>query len=453
MVLFFAMLFYPIQLLLTKVKQSEMIKGYQQWFRHYKFLILSGLAMGVILAGGSFAFIYALGLQPEGLSAANETSGLKQNIEANSAVETIAKPEPLSGKLKLEVPRFTEVLAYEITVNNRVVALFRTESEAQLLLESLKEKYTCVDPKAILKVYFGENVEISKNYIDIVGFDGYDTLDEAMAYIANGFKENRTHVVKKGENYWIIANYYGISPSDLESANPEIKPELLQIGQNINLTVPKPLITVYTVERSDYSIEIPFEVVYEPSADLFKEEMKTKTSGQLGEKAVTAEIFKKNGLEIEREITEESILSEPVNKVVYQGTKTPPPKMGSGILSKPTSRGSVSSEFGWRWGRRHEGIDIGVPENTEVKAADGGTVIYAAYSSSYGNYIIIDHGGNISTLYAHNNKLLVKKGDKVYKGQQISLSGNTGRSQAPHLHFEVRKNGVPQNPREYVTFN
>ena len=286
-----------------------------------------------------------------------------------------------------------------------------------------------------------------KEYVEIGRFEGYDTFDEAMTYIMNGFKESKTHVVQKGENYWVIASYYGIKPSDLESANPEIKPESLQIGQKINLAVPKALITVYTVERSEYNSEIPFDVVYEPSNDLFKKEVKTKSKGKLGEKAITAQIVKKNGVEIEREIIEESILSEPVSKVVYQGTKDPPPKMGSGVLSRPTSRGSVSSEFGWRWGRRHEGIDIGVPENTEVKAADGGTVVYAAYSSSYGNYIIIDHGGNISTLYAHNNKLLVKKGDKVYKGQLISLSGNTGRSQAPHLHFEVHKNGVPQNPR------
>ncbi|MCD4713474.1 MAG: M23 family metallopeptidase, partial [Clostridiales bacterium] len=73
-------------------------------------------------------------------------------------------------------------------------------------------------------------------------------------------------------------------------------------------------------------------------------------------------------------------------------------------------------------------------------------------SSSYGRYIIIDHGGNISTLYAHNSVLNVKKSDKAFQGQVIAASGNTGYSTGPHLHFEVRVNGVPQNPRNYVKF-
>ena len=90
----------------------------------------------------------------------------------------------------------------------------------------------------------------------------------------------------------------------------------------------------------------------------------------------------------------------------------------------------------------HTGTDIGVPANSKIVAVNEGTVIMAGWSGGYGKVVVIDHGGGIVTLYAHNNKLLVKKGDQVRKGQQISLSGSTGMSTGPHLHFEVRKDGA-----------
>ena len=185
---------------------------------------------------------------------------------------------------------------------------------------------------------------------------------------------------------------------------------------------------------------------------MYKGESKTKTNGVYGERAVVAEIIKENGREVGRTILDENVTAEPQAKVVYKGTKDPPPKMGTGNLVHPTSRGVITSEFGWRWGRRHTGIDIGLNVGSNVKAADGGVVTFAGYSSSYGRYIIIDHGGNITTLYAHNSSLLVSKGDKIYQGQLIAYSGNTGYSTGPHLHFEVRISGVPQNPRNYVNF-
>ena len=116
----------------------------------------------------------------------------------------------------------------------------------------------------------------------------------------------------------------------------------------------------------------------------------------------------------------------------------------------------VTSEYGNRihpvlgYAKFHSGMDIGCPSGSKVVAANDGTVIKAAYSGSYGNMVMIDHGGGIVTLYAHNSKLLVKAGDKVTRGQQIAVSGATGRVTGPHLHFEVRVNGQYQNPRNYL---
>lgn len=116
--------------------------------------------------------------------------------------------------------------------------------------------------------------------------------------------------------------------------------------------------------------------------------------------------------------------------------------------------GTITSDFGFRhWGKRmkmHEGIDIGAPVGTAVKAPAAGTVIFVGSKSGYGKTIMLDHGGSIQTLFAHNSKLLVKEGDKVNKGDIISLTGNSGHSTGPHLHYEVLKNGEHVNPAAYI---
>ncbi|QAT42586.1 murein hydrolase activator EnvC family protein [Aminipila luticellarii] len=112
----------------------------------------------------------------------------------------------------------------------------------------------------------------------------------------------------------------------------------------------------------------------------------------------------------------------------------------------------ITSPFGYRIHpilkvkKLHTGVDIGAPSGTTIVAANAGTVIKAGWNNSYGNMIMIDHGGGIVTLYAHNSSLLVKTGDVVARGQAISKSGSTGQSTGPHLHFEVRVNGNYVDP-------
>lgn len=118
----------------------------------------------------------------------------------------------------------------------------------------------------------------------------------------------------------------------------------------------------------------------------------------------------------------------------------------------------ITSPFGNRlhpilkYNKLHTGIDIGCPSNTTIVAANAGTVIKSGWNNSYGNVIMIDHGGGIVTVYAHNNTLLVSTGAVVAKGQAIAKSGSTGMSTGPHLHFEVRVNGQYVNPTGYVAY-
>jgi len=112
--------------------------------------------------------------------------------------------------------------------------------------------------------------------------------------------------------------------------------------------------------------------------------------------------------------------------------------------------GVVVSGFGMRWGRMHEGIDIGCAYGTPNRAAAAGTVIYAGWLGGYGNLVVVDHGNGLSTAYAHASSILVSVGQSVSQGQTVSLVGSTGNSSGPHLHFEVRVNGVAVDPLPYL---
>lgn len=129
---------------------------------------------------------------------------------------------------------------------------------------------------------------------------------------------------------------------------------------------------------------------------------------------------------------------------------------GSGRMMWPVTGRYITSPYGWRthpiYGsqRFHSGLDIAADYNDPVVAADNGVVISAGWISGYGYTVILDHGGGLTTLYAHNNELRVSQGQKVSKGQLIALVGSTGNSTGPHCHFEVRINGETTQPLDYL---
>jgi murein DD-endopeptidase MepM/ murein hydrolase activator NlpD len=112
--------------------------------------------------------------------------------------------------------------------------------------------------------------------------------------------------------------------------------------------------------------------------------------------------------------------------------------------------GPVVSGFGMRWGRMHEGIDIGVGYGTPIHAAASGTVVFSGWMGGYGNFVILDHGGGMATAYGHQSSIAVGGGQTVSQGQVIGYVGCTGHCFGPHLHFEVRINGSPVDPLGYL---
>ena len=136
-------------------------------------------------------------------------------------------------------------------------------------------------------------------------------------------------------------------------------------------------------------------------------------------------------------------------KRAQSGTPSEPIGRGSGGLIQPTS-GQFTSPFGQRWGRLHAGIDLAAPTGTPIRAAAAGRVIVAEPTGGYGNYTCVDHGNSVSTCYAHQSRLGTSRGATVAQGELIGYVGNTGNSFGAHLHFEVRINGRPVDPMNYL---
>lgn len=140
---------------------------------------------------------------------------------------------------------------------------------------------------------------------------------------------------------------------------------------------------------------------------------------------------------------------ELASALAAQGVINVPRSVSAGGWTWPTS-GTLTSGFGYRWGRLHAGIDIGAPTGTPIHAAKGGVVSYAGVMGGYGNIIVVDHGGGMTTRYAHQSQLGASVGQTVRAGDRIGYVGSTGASTGPHLHFEVRINDNPQNPTGYL---
>ncbi|ODS49586.1 MAG: peptidase M23 [Halanaerobium sp. 4-GBenrich] len=143
------------------------------------------------------------------------------------------------------------------------------------------------------------------------------------------------------------------------------------------------------------------------------------------------------------------------DKLIITDYQRGPVSLERGSLIWPVN-GRITSNFGWRvhpikkTRLFHNGLDIAVPSGTRVKAAAGGKVVHSGWMNGFGYTVIIDHGRGIETLYAHNSKVSVAKGSMVNKGQVVALSGNTGLSTGPHLHFGVLQNEKPLNPKNYL---
>lgn len=227
-----------------------------------------------------------------------------------------------------------------------------------------------------------------------------------------------THLVASGETLASIAARYGSDPETLAGLNPELGGRL-RPGQRIKVMDGRG--SVYVVGEGDTLTTV------------------AKRFYVAKEKLMAA-----NGL-LSEQLKQGQTLILPGIKPRRRDDELASRGLGPLYLSWP-ARGWITSRFGPRWGRQHEGVDIAASWGSRVTAAAPGRVEYTGWYAGYGRLIIVDHGRGIKTWYGHNSRFLVKPGQPVERGDLIAYSGSSGQSTGPHLHFEVRVNGRPQNP-------
>ncbi len=383
----------------------------------------------------------------------SEILGREYSIDSHVSLERrLTEKHKLSDLAGFETYLFNQVdevtQGYVLTVNGEALSIQKDSAQLEALLDSLKAPY--MNENTVV-AEFTTPVHLSHEY---VGKDQFTSdLSEARALLTSNTKEAVTYTVAKGDTYSEIAENYDMTVDELMAMNPQASMDKLLVGDQLTVSASVPFLGVRTVDQVRYEEAVPAPVEYVNDDTMYQGDSKTLEPGADGVNLVDARITLLNGVEQAREITNTQQLTAPVTKVVAQGTKERPKTMPKGYFIWPV-HGTITSRYGYRslFGSYnfHGGLDIAVPYGTPVKAADGGTVITAGWHYSYGNYIIISHGNGKTTYYAHNSKLLVSVGDKVYQGQTIAKAGSTGNSTGSHCHFEVRINGQRQNPRNYL---
>src|SRR5665648_303682 len=343
-------------------------------------------------------------------------------------------------------PKIVENSAYSIMVNGKEIVKVSSENDAEIVLNQVKNNYITADSQ-VKEVVFVEGVTVITSAVNVKKEDIL-TTQEAITLIVTGSKEPKTYVVQGGDTVWDVAVLNNLSPYEMMEMNPGVE-DKISIGQTLNLYQIKPYVTVKTTEVVVATENIEYGIEYEYTSNLYKGQSQVKSAGNYGSKIVTAEVVKENGIVVQSTPISEEVAAEPLTQISLVGTKTIPIATGTGQLGIPVTHIEVSSAYGSRGGGRHLGVDLRAPRGSAIMAADGGTVVKACYSGSYGNIIIINHGNGIQTYYSHCASMSVSVGSQVTKGQVIGTVGATGNATGNHLHFEVRVNGTPQNPMNF----
>ena len=305
--------------------------------------------------------------------------------------------ENVSAVLKIDNASITEKIMESSDYTNQ-------ETESKLIISNPQD---VVKKPEIVKytVKLGDTLEsISNNYlVNINTISQSNEISGSDALVEGKILEFPSiigvlHKVKSGENLWDISSTYMVDVTDITNINNLEAPDKLKIDQEIII----PGVDSVKVVKNNNSAK----------------PMNSLKIASRGSSSVS-------------------------DKVATQGKQS--------INGMWPLIGTITSIFGPRWGKFHEGIDIAAPTGSDIVAFMSGKVIFSGWDSGgYGNLVIIDNGNGLHSYYGHNSKLDVSAGQNVSKGQHISDVGSTGDSTGPHCHFEIRKNGVQVNPANYL---
>ena len=333
-------------------------------------------------------------------------------------------------------------VAFALNANGVDIAAFKTRQELDEALETFKKSY---ESDGTIQAEFTQLLSVEEKNVPVTMVR---TAQQAQQYFAQTYLADSTYTATEDTTVEKVAKKFGISSATVRELNPGIKNNI-EPGTTLAVKEYKNVLQVQTVSQVTYEDKIPYEDKTVEDSSMYKGESKIETNGVDGKKSVDAEVVAVNGVVVDTIVLNETTLTEPVARVTKVGTMEKPKYVGTAKFMFPTA-GTVTSRFGSRWGRNHNGMDIANSTGTLIKASDNGIVTFAGTKSGYGLIVIIDHQNGYETYYGHCSKLAVKQGDKVLKGDVIAYMGSTGNSTGSHLHFEIRKNGTPLNPGNFV---
>lgn len=299
----------------------------------------------------------------------------------------------------------------------------------------------------ILAMDFSEEIEVVETYLPE---SQLTDLEQAINLVVMEQETPSIYEVVSGDTLSEIAIKVNIPMDTIIAMNDSLEDEntVLQIGQELLITVPEPELSVTRVEEEYYEESYDADIIYIENDNWYTNQTVVHQQPSAGFRKVVADVSYINDKEVGRQILKEEVVMAATPKIVERGTKIPP------TYIRPISGGRKSSGFGRRnaptkgASSYHKGVDWATPTGTPVYASCGGTVAKAGWGSGYGYVVYINHEDGRQTRYGHLSKVLVSVGQKVKQGERIALSGNTGVSTGPHLHFEILINGVQVDPEK-----
>lgn len=316
-------------------------------------------------------------------------------------------------------------------------------SEANLQMSFEDFDYGLVD------LYYEDEIEVIETYL---GAEELTDVNTAKEILTKDQEKNTVYEVQPGDTLSEISLETEIPLDRIIEMNETLEDEnsTIRAGDELIITIPEPELSVGRQEEIYYEedYDAPVEYIYNDA--WYTTDSVVRQQPSAGHRNVAAVVTYRNASVTDTEILKEEVTISPVPKIVEVGTRIPP------TYIKPISGGRISSRFGRRSAPTrgastyHRGIDWATPVGTAVAASCSGTVTRAGWGSGYGYVVYINHEDGRQTRYGHLSKVLVKVGQRVNQGDKIALSGNTGRSTGPHLHFEILIGGSQVNPLDYL---
>ena len=338
---------------------------------------------------------------------------------------------------------------YSLYIDDELVGSTQYEGAIEALLDQITQISASEDT---LSVDFVEDVRISEGYVptDSLVNLGY------IAEVINSTKvDEETYSVVRGDTWTKIASRNGMTNDELLALNPGYNVNRINIGDELVLCKEVPYLTVKVTERQNYVDEVNYDITYVDDSTMYQGDTRVIEAGVYGTADVVVDVEYVNGVETERTVISQVMLTAPKTETRARGTKERPSWMPTGSFRWPTS-GRITSYFGYRntgirgASTNHMGIDIACAYGSTIVAADGGTVEYTGYKGAMGYTVIINHGNGYKTYYEHCSSFAVSAGQHVYKGQTIAYVGRSGVTSGAHCHFGIQRDGTYVNPLNYL---